>query len=542
MKPRSSARPPFPQATAARGALLLAAIAGVAACESPARAPSARTFDAASLGPLDDSGAGGTVPEPVLPDRPLTLEDCVRLAVGNHAAGRIAEEDVAAAEARAREARSAMWPSLELAARAVRLDGDPYFVAPAQEITLGAAGGRIADAVALSELVKLGLPITPGDPAFDAAFAAARQKARAGLRSLDIPAIEQTILDRDSASASLRATWVIYAGGRIDAAQDRARAGIDAAVETRRETALGAGARAARLHDDVLLADAIAQLADDTGARLGAVQDITKRVYESGSGSATRADYLRTNVIVKTVEGFALGARRAAEQARIGLAEAMGLPPETVIRLVAKLEPRTVPVDPDALADEALRQRPDWARLAAAERALDGELRGAKAEHLPVVALFAEGSRMSSDYDAGAVPSSERQWAVGVEVRLALFSGFATEARIGRIRAESRRLAHAREGMRNGIRAQVHVYISQYRAALEQRGNASEAVGAAEENRSLQFRGYTNDLVETQDVVEAHILEAVTRARLLAATHAQNAAATELLHAVGRMAGAADLR
>lgn len=470
-----------------------------------------------------------------LPPGPWTLADCVRIAVANHEAGRIADSDVEGAEAQLREALSARWPHLVLSATQVRLDEDPYVINSPAPLDLGArATASLADASALAGLVRAGMPVMPGDPVFDAAFAQASRQARQQFRGLTIPPVVTTLADRDSTTASLRAQFVLFAGGRIDAIRDRAECGVDAARARRKESDLDVALRAVELHETVLLTDAIVRIGDEAHTNLRVVLDLTKRVYESGSGSATRADYLRASVITTTVGGLVEVARRDAEAARAGLRNALGLTPDTPLAL-AESELRTCGPAPaeDALLDAAFAARPDWEQILVAERAAEAGVREAGAGHLPVVALFAESSRFRNSQSGGIVDEQERRWAAGVSVEMALFDGFAIEARQARARADARRTAHLKELLRQGILTQVRVARTRVDAAQAALDAARRTIAEASENRDLQFRAYQADLVKTDDVIQSQIMHSLAELGLVRAQHAFNCAVAELRRAAG---------
>lgn len=514
-------------------ALLAAACAspptdGVPDDAAPAVVPAAQMDAAVARSPSPAAPAG-------LPAGPWDLAECIRIALANHASGRIGDADVDAAEAQLREAQSARWPQLAASFRAVRLDEDPTVISQQAPLDLGPkATGALADAAALAGLVKAGMPVVPGNPMFDAAYAQASQAARQQFSKLQLPAVTTVIADRDSRTAALRAQFLLYAGGRIDALIDRARAGVDVAQSRRRESDLDVALRVVRAHDAVLLTDDVVRVGVETHENLKVVLDLTKRVYESGSGSATRADWLKASVVTTTVGGLVDVARKNTEIARMALRNAMGVEADQPLPLAASsLAERPVPMDATELLAAAYRDRPDWNQIATGERAAEASVREASAGHLPVVALFAEASRLSNDLDSGVVPSSERSWVAGVSVELPIFEGFAVEARRSRALAEARRVSHLRELLRQGIGTEVSVTRAQVESAQAALTAARGTISEATEHRALQFRAYQADLAKTEDVVEAQIMEAMARVNLLQATYAFNAAGAGLRRAVG---------
>ena len=71
-----------------------------------------------------------------------------------------------------------------------------------------------------------------------------------------------------------------------------------------------------------------------------------------------------------------------------------------------------------------------------------------------------------------------------------------------------------------GIRTQIEVEALRLEAARQNLETARTSLKDAEENRELNMRAYEAELAETQDMLEAQLLETMTKARFHAAVHA----------------------
>ena len=95
---------------------------------------------------------------------------------------------------------------------------------------------------------------------------------------------------------------------------------------------------------------------------------------------------------------------------------------------------------------------------------------------------------------------------VGVE--LPLFDGLRTRARIQEAVARRDELGEQKVLLREGIGLQVRQAVLGLDAAGRRYQATLDAANAAVENRDLNTRAYQSELVETEDVIKAQLMEA----------------------------------
>jgi outer membrane protein len=152
--------------------------------------------------------------------------------------------------------------------------------------------------------------------------------------------------------------------------------------------------------------------------------------------------------------------------------------------------------------------------LEAGIRAAEGALDEAKSGHYPKIALTGEVHKWWNDYDAGmATEENKEGWTVGIGMELPLFQGFLTRNKVKEMRARLQKIREERFLLSEGIGLQVRDIVLGLGAAEKQFQATLDAMKSAEENRDLNTRAYQNDLVETEDVIKAQLMEAFMSAQ-----------------------------
>jgi outer membrane protein len=327
----------------------------------------------------------------------LSFAEAVRRAAGEAPAVELAGLRTDEAEARVRQARGALLPSLSFAGGWV----DRNFNSKAQGISF------------------------PGVPTIIGPFSAYDARFR----------VSQTLLDFSSL-ARVRA----------------ARAQVTGVTAEGSAVAEGAAAGAALAYLRVARAGAqvVARQADSSVAAdlLGLAQ------AQKNAGVSAAIDVTRARTQLVSAAGALLVARNQLDRARIDLARALGLDPGTPIEitdtLTAALPTADVPARADAIVALALARRPDLS----AELARGAAARTAKsainAERLPRLDAAA-------DYGlSGLTPSTSigtRQ--IGVQVSIPILDGFRREGRAAEQSAVARESDVRARDLRQQIAADV---------------------------------------------------------------------------------------
>jgi outer membrane protein TolC len=166
------------------------------------------------------------------------------------------------------------------------------------------------------------------------------------------------------------------------------------------------------------------------------------------------------------------------------------------------------------LVGAAYEFNPDWAKIGAGLRALQGAVTTARSDYYPKIAFTGELHRWWNSYTAGmATPENKEGWSVGVGFDIPLFNGFLTQGKVAEALAQVGKLKEQKLLLQEGIGLQVRSLFLELEAASKSYQAAEKAMQAAQEDRDLTSRAYQDDLVETAKVIQAQLFEALTTAQ-----------------------------
>jgi outer membrane protein TolC len=168
----------------------------------------------------------------------------------------------------------------------------------------------------------------------------------------------------------------------------------------------------------------------------------------------------------------------------------------------------------ESLVSTAYQFSPDWAKVEAGLRAAEGSERTARSEFYPRVAVTGELHRWWNDYDAGlATDHNKEGWTAGVGIEIPIFNGFLTKNKVAENKARVSEIREQQFLLKEGIGLQIKDVVLSLNAAEKSFQATLDAMKSAAENRELNTRAYQNELVETEKVIRAQLLEAMMSAQ-----------------------------
>jgi outer membrane protein TolC len=451
---------------------------------------------------------------------PLALEECIRIALENNHERKVAEWDVAIADAMHRQARSSYWPTISGEIVATRMDEDPLFVfpsasfgIPALRVPVPAMTIPVPSQTVSVPARSFGLGLPPNDVSVSSPpmeFQTPPSSITVPPQAFPVPEQDIKVMDRDNMLATLSLTLPVFTGGKRSGIIRQAQAGVGAANEALRRTEHEVVYEIRRLYYGVITAGRVVKIAEDTLARLETTLDLTEQMYKTGSGTVKKTDFLRNKAIVETVRTFL--ARASAEKNLA--ADAL------VFQMGWESDRRVVPSDPEvpfeetpiqfaALLDAAYESNPVLARVDAGIRAAEAKITEARSGHIPKLALIANASHIENSLDTGLVNSQNvDSWMIGAAIRIPIFEGGLVRNEVREARAELSKLERRRRQLHEGIALQLKQAVYDVERSRAQHQSSMEGLRSSTENRKLNIRAYQEELVETKDVIEAQLLEA----------------------------------
>ena len=378
----------------------------------------------------------------------LSFADAVRVASSEAPAVALAGLRTDEADARVRQARSALLPSLAVG---------------------GVWANRTFNSQSLGIPFPAGLPIPNPVPPFN------DYDGRVSAR--------QTLFDWSSV-ARVRA-----AGAQADGS--RAERGVT--VEGTALTAALAYLRAVRAQAVVA-----ARQADSTiAAELVGLAEAQKAAGVSAAIDVTRA---RTQLV--TAEGLLLVGRNQLDRARIDLTRALGIDPTTALvftdTLTAALGAADAPAVRDSLVAAGLVNRPDLRAELAHGRAARQTGSAIRAERLPRL-------EVAADYGVNGltVPSAIATRDLTLQVSVPILDGFRREARLAEQEAVVRESQVRERDLRQQIAADVDGALLDLHSAEAQQAVAAERLRLAAQELSQSRERFKAGVAGNIEVIDA---------------------------------------
>lgn len=216
-------------------------------------------------------------------------------------------------------------------------------------------------------------------------------------------------------------------------------------------------------------------------------------------GTRSKVEVARAEATLFAGKSLLIRAENNRDLARLELANAMGVMSLDDRPLLETETPASpVPESLAVLRDEALNGRSEMKRLAALRDAGSGSLKSAKSGYLPSLSGTASyGEAAQSMLPEGKV------WALGVNLSLPVFSGFATQNQV----READALIQGVEAQQKNLRMQIGkeidsawLGIKESRARFEQN---SKETAAAQESQRLAMERYREGLGTMVEAIDA---------------------------------------
>lgn len=430
------------------------------------------------------------------PPREWTLEECLDTALQDNRRRPASQFAVEMAEAQHRQALAGYWPQIHLRGGFQRLDESANFLFPASEVSIDLSSAAASTKIPSNATSSSGHP--PDE---------------SGTTALTFPIPEQNIelVDPSSFLGSINMVWLLWDGGMRKGYREQAKGQIEMYKHEARRTDLEIVDTVKRYYYGAVLTRQLREIGSLTLERMQATLDLTETMYKEGSGKVKKTDFLDNKVMVESIRAVVAVLEKNEAMAQAALANSVGMSWSESIRPSAREIPfEAIEVNLEEMVGAAYRFNPDWGKLEAGLRALDGAVRTARSDHFPKIALTGDLHKWWNDFDSGLATSENKQgWMVGVMLEVPIFEGFLTHARVAEAKARWNETNEKGFLLREGIGLWIKDILLGLDAAQKQYQATLDAMTAAEQNRDLNTRAYQNELVETEDVIRAQLVEAL---------------------------------
>lgn len=426
------------------------------------------------------------------------LESAIAVALENNRLRTISQQSLAVAEAQYRQAASSYWPTLSLN-----------------------LGFQRRDEIASFEYPELHFDLAPGM-----------------LPPVTVPARQIDLLGRDNSLHSLEMTYPLYTGGKRSSLIEQAKIAVDIANHEVRRTNLQVVQDVKRYFFAALYTQQLVALAEDITLSFDVLREITQAFYEGGSNSVNKLDLLRSR-LAHTMAASTLAELKAKhESALAALTFTMGLGWQEEIHLSSDNYPSTLDaVSLDHLIEQALNFNPEIQKIALAVDVYGAKIEQAKSGYYPTLALVGSYNAFNTNIDGGLnTEANRRSWSIGIGLQMNLFEGGRTKHKVSAAKTEQQKMEQQRLLVSEGVATKVKSLFLQIQAAKQQIEITEQSLDTSQENRDLTSRAYQTGAVDTQQVIESDLLDAMVRANHYRALHDKALHIAEVTYLLGKEA------
>lgn len=332
----------------------------------------------------------------------------------------------------------------------------------------------------------------------------------------------------------------LYTWGRLDAAEEAAKAGVGARRHLVQDTASQVQLRIIQLYWGEILARRLLEIADEVEKKIPEVEKQLDTELKKGSADVKPADRFRVQVYKAQFRRRKAEAEKGLQLAHAGLAATLAVAPEKLSIAQAQLvAPQSVKVaDLPGSQQVAARQRPDLAALDQALVARGAGVRAARGEMLPQLFL---GGTFTYSY----APNRDIQtnpWAndffntLGFGIGLGLrqdLSLHLLSSKLDKARAEEATLRAQRDALARLVSVQVETAHAELKAATERYEAAVSSHQASKSWTRSVGLDLGAEVGDAKDAIEAYLAYVENRVELATATYELTLARARYDQAIG---------
>ena len=285
----------------------------------------------------------------------------------------------------------------------------------------------------------------------------------------------------------------------------------------------------------------------------GEEQRRTESLFEVGS--VARTDVLKARVRVSEAQSTLITAENNTQLERARLAQALALPPESVVNVEENLEPRSQEQSVDSLQaySVALENRQDLRAARMRVSAASSDRKSALARKLPylthsynrsfgrstgdqrIITTEGEFPDITLRADTTFARATSSFWSYRIGFTWNILDNLVTVSNVQRARSQQLTAEHEAEDLAIQVALDVKEALLALRAARAQVQSAREGLASAQEDLNLSQERYTVGLGTILELIDAQV--ALTRARTaeVQAMASEKIAEAQLDRATGRV-------
>jgi outer membrane protein TolC len=416
----------------------------------------------------------------------LTIGDALAQMRASHESLKALDKERAQLEEERKATRSLYWPKVEASGKYTRLDGP---------IEL--------DLDPIREVILALHPLVPAS---------------------HVPSFIETVQDETFWKASVQATWPIFTGGKVTAANRAAEARVQDVEQQRKQAEQSLATDLVRRYYGLRLAINARDVRSDV--LKGLDQHLREATRLEEEGLISRAERLHASVARADADRQLKRSEQDVEIARAGLANILSVAavgdPVSPLVMGATVEPM------ERLQETAQKLQPAFGRFDAQHKLATQALEAEKGRWLPDVYLF--GMRELHEADLTVL---DPKWAVGIGFTYTLFDGFDREHRTAAAKLQAQRVNDLEARARRDVATLVEKRYRDLLKTREQFVALDAALELGQENLRVRTRAFEEGFGTSLDVVDARLSLSRVELERLVAAYEFDVALAELLEANG---------
>jgi len=256
----------------------------------------------------------------------------------------------------------------------------------------------------------------------------------------------------------------------------------------------------------VLQSLALIQVAEETLTQNQQRLTQAEGFYQAGTRS--KIDVTKAEVDLANVQLALIRAKNSYLVARANLNNAIGLREGLAFAVDETVDFVPRPISLDEILQSAYAHRPEMLQIKARQRGQEAAVDLARTDHYPILSGNVSNTWRSDEVPND--PAWD--WSIGAALTIPIFSGFSTQSRIAEERAQLRNLAAQEEELRQNIRLEAEQAYLNLNEALERIAVARKSMEQARENYDLASGRYQVGVGQPLEINDAEVLLANARA------------------------------
>ncbi len=270
------------------------------------------------------------------------------------------------------------------------------------------------------------------------------------------------------------------------------------------------------------------QVAEDTVKQMQDHLAQAEGFYQAGT--RPKIDVTKAGVDLANAELALVQARNNYQVAQVTLNNAIGLRQDLTFPIEDTLRLKPVEISREEILKAAFEQRPELLQLKAKQRVQEATIKLAQSSYYPIL------SGNASYLYRGSEPG-DLYWdlSLGATLSIPLFSGFSTPNQVAEARANLRNLQAQEESLKLNIRLEADQAYLSLKLAYEQVAVTEKSQAQAQENFELATGRYQVGVGSPLEVTDAEVLLANARANNVTALYNYKVAEAKIEKAMGKV-------